>query len=330
MVRVGIPRALLYYRYYPMWKTFFEQLGAEVVLSPPTTKAMVAAGSSRLIADTCLPVKVFCGHVIYLADKCDYMFVPGVRSMGGNAYSCSKLLGLPDVIKAVVPQSPPILDPDIEVPKGKRALYLAIYSLGRHFTWNPLRVKKAGEAAWQTHLDYQALMLAKGQTPPQAIEEVLGAQSQEEKGNGDSFIATIALIGHPYMIYDDYVNHRLIKRLESMGVRVLTSGMVAEGELNRAVATLVGQAYWTQETDVVGAGGYYLKSNIDGLIGIIPFGCGPDSVMIEVLSHYARRVKAKPFMTLTIDEHTAEAGLVTRLEAFFDMILRKKRLKLCH
>lgn len=64
MIKVGIPRALLYYQYYPMWKTFFEELGAEVVVSPPTTQIMLSAGSARLVADTCLPVKVFCGHVL--------------------------------------------------------------------------------------------------------------------------------------------------------------------------------------------------------------------------------------------------------------------------
>jgi len=64
MIRVGIPRALLYYQYYPMWKTFFEALGAEVIVSPATTQTMLANGSSRVVADTCLPVKVFLGHVL--------------------------------------------------------------------------------------------------------------------------------------------------------------------------------------------------------------------------------------------------------------------------
>ena len=70
MLRIGIPRALLYYQYYPMWKTFFEELGAEVVVSPPTTQAMLAAGSARVVADTCLPVKVFLGHVLHLPLFC--------------------------------------------------------------------------------------------------------------------------------------------------------------------------------------------------------------------------------------------------------------------
>src|SRR3989337_1194860 len=103
MTRVGIPRALLYYQYYPMWKTFFEGLDVEVVVSPPTTKTVVASGASRVVAETCLPVKVYCGHAIALADKCDLMFIPSIRSLEKRVYNCSKFLGLPDVVRAVVP-----------------------------------------------------------------------------------------------------------------------------------------------------------------------------------------------------------------------------------
>ena len=149
MIRVGIPRALLYYQYYPMWKTFFEELGVEVVVSPPTTQAMLSAGASRVVADTCLPVKVFCGHVISLVDKCDYVFVPAVRSVQRKVYNCSKFLGLPDMTKAVIPESPPILDIDIDINEGKRTLYQAVYQLGRRFTWSPLKIRRAGMAAWQ-------------------------------------------------------------------------------------------------------------------------------------------------------------------------------------
>ena len=46
-MRIGIPGALPYYQYYPMWQTFFEELGAEVVVSPPTTQAMLTEGSAR-------------------------------------------------------------------------------------------------------------------------------------------------------------------------------------------------------------------------------------------------------------------------------------------
>ena len=76
MMRIGIPRALLYYQYYPMWQTFFEELGAEVVVSPPTTQTMLTEGSARVVADTCLPEKVFLGHILSLVDTCDFIFIP--------------------------------------------------------------------------------------------------------------------------------------------------------------------------------------------------------------------------------------------------------------
>ncbi len=104
MIRIGIPRALLYYQYYPMWKTFFEELGAEVVVSPPTTQAMLSEGSSRVVAETCLPTKVFLGHVLSLVKECDYIFISAIRSVKSKVYNCSKLLGLPDMTKAVIPE----------------------------------------------------------------------------------------------------------------------------------------------------------------------------------------------------------------------------------
>ena len=76
---------------------------------------------------------------------------------------------------------------------------------------------------------------------------------------------------------------------------------------------------------MVGAGGHYLESGADGVIGIMTFGCGPDSLMIDMVYRRAAKLKATPFMSLTLEEHTAEGGVVTRLEAFLDMINRRKR-----
>ncbi len=332
MIRIGIPRALLYYQYYPMWKAFFEELGAEVVVSPPTTQVMLASGSSRVVADTCLPVKVFLGHVLALVGKCDYVFIPAIRSVESRVYNCSKFLGLPDMTRAVIPESPPILDIDIDINKGKRNLYQAIYQLGRHFTWNPFKVRRASLAAWQAHLNYRQLMSSHNLTPPQAIERVSGTpEAEANSGYQTSTQATIAIIGHPYLLYDEHVNHRFISRLEQAHNRVLTPEMLSAEELQSATARLVGRAYWTYEEEVVGAGDHYLQSGADGVIGIMTFGCGPDSVMMDMVRRQASRLKTTPFMSLTLEEHTAEAGVVTRLEAFLDMIHRRKRsqVKVC-
>jgi len=331
MIRIGIPRALLYYQYHPIWQTFFAELGAEVLVSPPTTGTMLASGSSRVVAETCLPVKVFLGHVLSLVEKCDYLFIPAIRSVKRRVYNCSKFLGLPDMTRAVIPESPPILEIEIDVNRGKRNLYWAIYQLGRHFTWRPFKIRRASMAAWQAHWNYRRLMSGSGLTPPQAIERLSGmSESPPPTATSGSTPpqTTIALIGHPYLLHDEYINHRLIHRLERANCRVLTPEMLAPEEAEAAVARLVGRDYWTYEEEVVGAGEHYLTSGVDGVIGVMAFGCGPDSVMMDMVRRRATNLQATPFMSLTIDEHTAEAGVATRVEAFLDMIYRRKRRQL--
>ncbi len=62
--KIGIPKALLYYKYYPFWKLFLEEMGYEVVTSGQTTQKMLQDGTSCTVDEACLPVKLFCGHVL--------------------------------------------------------------------------------------------------------------------------------------------------------------------------------------------------------------------------------------------------------------------------
>jgi len=325
MIRVGIPRALYYYQYYPMCKAFFEGLGAETVISPPTNKAILSSGSSRAVAETCLPVKVFFGHVKSLAGNCDCVFIPAIRSLGRKAYHCSKFLGLPDMAKALIPECPPILDPEIDLNRGRRRLYQIIYTLGRHFASDKGKVKKAVEEAWKAHLAYINRMSQERITPIQALEG--SCQSGEDMKPDDNMLPRleIGVIGHPYVIYDDYVNHRLISRLQAMGAQIFTPEMMEEEALHTAMARLVGKEHWSFEADIIGAGECYLEAKLDGIISVAVFGCGPDSMMINMVQRRARELKT-PFLHLSLDEHTSEGGLVTRLEAFLDMVERRKRI----
>jgi len=325
VVRVGIPRALSYYQYYPGWKVFFEALGAETVVSPQTNKAIFTAGNSRAVAETCLPVKLFFGHVISLVDKCDYMFIPALRSLGRKAYYCSKFIGLPDMTRALVPGCPPILDPEIDLNKGRRSLYHAIYNLGRHFSSDKSKIKKALEQAERAHLAYRREMSGKGITPIQALDEMHRDEDNSYLEPEISPSLSVAVIGHQYVIYEDYINHRLISRLQAMGFRVFTPEMAEQEALDIAMTNLGGAPHWSFEADIIGAGEHYLEAKVNGIISVAVFGCGPDSMMIDMVRHRASEFRT-PFLHLSLDEHTSEGGLVTRLEAFLDMVKRRKRV----
>lgn len=324
MAKVGIPRALLYYLYYPAWKTFFEKLGAEVVVSSPTNKTILNFGVSRAVADTCLPVKIFFGHVMSMIGKCDYIFAPAVTSLGNKAYNCSKIIGLPNMTRALIPECPIILDPEINLEKGRYHFYQNIYKLGRYFTHNPFKIKKAVEEAWENNLAYQSKMFDEGLTPVEAIDRMCQGKQQPDSDLASAPSLTIAVIGHPYVIYDEYLSHRLIHRLQSMGAKSLTPEMAPEKALYDAARKLVGTPHWSFETDIIGAGEYYLEKKVDGVINLSVFGCGPDSMMVTFVQHRARELNA-PFLHLSLDEHTSDGGLLTRLEAFLDMIKWKER-----
>ncbi|KUK36216.1 MAG: CoA enzyme activase, partial [Thermacetogenium phaeum] len=117
MKRIGIPRALLYYYFYPLWREFFTGLGMQVVVSPETNKRIMDAGVKVTLSEVCLPVKILFGHVLALADEVDYLFVPRIIKVEPRAYICPKFMGLPDMLRARIPDLPPLLEPAVDMRK---------------------------------------------------------------------------------------------------------------------------------------------------------------------------------------------------------------------
>ena len=93
---IGLPRALLFYRYQYLWTTFFQELGCQVIISPDTSQAVLTEGISNSIGECCLPAKLFLGHVASLLGRCDYILVPRFHSLDRDGEFCVRLWGLPD------------------------------------------------------------------------------------------------------------------------------------------------------------------------------------------------------------------------------------------
>ena len=77
---IGLPRAMLYDRYEVLWKSFFSALGMKGIVSKPTNKAMIEAGSALAIDEACLSTKIYLGHIQSLIGKCDYILVPRISN----------------------------------------------------------------------------------------------------------------------------------------------------------------------------------------------------------------------------------------------------------
>jgi predicted nucleotide-binding protein (sugar kinase/HSP70/actin superfamily) len=303
-MRIGLPRALSYYEFGRLWWAFFEALGAEVVVSGPTTRAVLDIATTRATADFCLPAKVYIGHLLALADKVDLVFVPSLRRPMPAATHCAKIIGLPDLARSVVPDASRVLEVELDLDKGRLALAQAVWAAGRNLTWNPDQIARAADSAWEKQQNAQGM-----------LKKPLSA--------GETGV-TLAVVGHPYLLRDEYVNHRLLARLEGFGAQVLTPDMLPQGAAERGVNPLGGDTYWAYAPSLLGAGVSFLESeSVDGLLAVVAFGCAPDSGLAPVLGQAARQARV-PMLTLTLDEHGGEAGIVTRLEAFVDMLERKR------
>ncbi|MDD4802911.1 MAG: acyl-CoA dehydratase activase-related protein [Syntrophomonas sp.] len=316
-MRVGIPKGLFYHYYFPLWKTFFQDLGAEVVTSAATNRRTVERGIESAVDEACFPIKVYYGHVRELCrQKLDYIFIPRLVSVEYRSYICPKFMGLPDMLKAGLPELLPVIELTVDVSKNDRQLKQDIIRVGKIFTNNKNQINRA----YQHGLDELSKcknLCREGYNISEAIQIWEGEQLELSP----NYDLNIGVLGHGYSLYDHTISMNIIERLRKMDCRVFVAETLDQEEIERQAAQIPKKVFWTLGRMMVGSA-LYMDSHdqFDGIIYLACFGCGPDSMIGEVIE---RKVKNKPFMFITIDEHTGEAGMVTRLEAFCDMLRRR-------
>lgn len=322
---IGIPRAMSFYNNYPFYFGFFNDLGIKIVLSDVTTKQTMSEGASLVVTETCLPIKVYVGHVLNLIDKgIENIFVPSLQSIDHKIYNCSKIRGLPDLIRNVVKKPFNMIEATLDKSEKKQGLYEFLSECVRPFGITDKNlIKKASKAGWRCYNNFY-VMTKSGMSYSKALSYALQGKVVISSTTKE-YPISIALVGHGYDLYDERVCMKIIDKLEKMDVRVCTALQLSSEQLSEGISTLGNEKYWANEDEVTGCAGHYLKdTKVDGIITITAFGCGPDSLMIERITRKAKQF-GKPLLNLTIDEQTGEAGFVTRIEAFVDMLFRKKR-----
>jgi predicted nucleotide-binding protein (sugar kinase/HSP70/actin superfamily) len=326
-IKVGIPKALHFYRFFPFWKKLFEELDIQIILSTGTNKKIVEQGVTHGFGELCIPVKLYYGHVLQLIKEhpdLDYLFVPRYVSEVKEAYFCPKFLSLPDVIK-ILPNVPKILGFEVNVkefPTSVSAIALA-KELGRSEAKGLNAYKKA-----QQYFDEYHKFLRDGASVNYALKLVernrpFTLPSRERKGD-----IRFLLLGHAYNIFDTFINLDFQKKLKDQGVDVITIENLPEYIFKTPV--IVNKRlrnYWIHEEELMQSIRYFLtkgRGEIDGVIFLISFACGPDSLISELIMR-DMKVVGLPFLEITMDEHSGEAGLLTRVESFVEMVRRKKQ-----
>ncbi|MCY6959228.1 acyl-CoA dehydratase activase-related protein [Clostridium brassicae] len=299
-MKVGVPKGLLYYKYYPFIETFLKEIGAEVIVSDNTNKNILNEGVKCCVDEACLPMKVFHGHVASIKDKCDIIIVPRIMRVRDNEFICPKFCGLPEMIKYSIDNMPLITELPLYM-NDEKALYEWVKKLGFMITKNLYSIKMAYLKAYEKQRSFKVGI------------------------NDDKWDTKIALLGHPYNVYDDYINMNIVQKLHKFEVGVITEEFVKEEYIDEEINKLFKRPFWSFARNSYGAASYLVSQNkIDGIIYMSSFACGIDSVVIELIKD---RIKDFPLLVIKMDEQTGQAGFNTRIEAFIDMLERRKKIE---
>lgn len=294
---IGIPKALLYYKYQAMWCCFFEELGCKVLVSPNTNKEIFDTGSNSSVDENCTSAKIFMGHVAWLLNKCDFVFIPRYASYSDGDITCVKFHGLYDVVRNTFPDCR-LLNCNIDYKSGKTE-WEAYLQLGKQLSKSEPVIRKAYELA--------VFKLQQLENQLEETQEQLAEHSNKLK---------VLIVAHPYNIYDDLIGGPIVKMLHELNVAVLYADIPDSQTMCVKSVTISKTLYWRYNKEIIGAIEHY-KDKIGGVIFLTTFPCGPDSLVVELCM---RKIKGIPMTHIVADGNSGEAGLQTRIESFIDII----------
>lgn len=321
---IGIPRALLYYRFGTLWKTFFEELGRTVVLSPATDADIADEGARISVDECCLASKVYMGHVARLFGTCDAVFVPSIVGKNRREGYCTKFQALPDVVaNAFASSGIQVLSCLIDGQKPHGGEKDAFVDLGVRLGASPKEARRAYKAARKA---YEKACAQREADQRRAVERL--AESGRPQASGSAVPASAALrppiimlVAHPYVAHDPFIGGEVVRLLEANGAFVAYADAYDAERALQASYDFSPTMPWVVNRELTGA--IALESDgVDGVVLVSAFPCGPDSMTNDIV---ARRVKGKPTLTLTIDAQSGTAGLETRIESFVDILQYQRK-----
>lgn len=298
-MRIGIPKGFYYYTYRPFIETFFREMGLDVSFGSDTNQQIMQQGIASCVDEACFPVKLFHGHVKSLSEQCDKLVIPRIMRTEYGESVCPKIEGLPDMAAEQTASEQMIFSEPLYLDDQKaleKTLWKGCKSLG---------VKKS--------------------VFKRSFQQALGVQRTVVRGYDDQgYGFKVFLAGHPYHIYDSFANLNLIQKLHHMDIGVITEERVPRQEKEQQISytDLMKQPYWTFFINLFGSAKALEDRGIDGMIYLSSFSCGTDSFTIEMLKNNLNQL---PLLILKLDEQRGEAGFETRLEAFSDVLKRRKK-----
>jgi predicted CoA-substrate-specific enzyme activase len=302
--RIALPKASFLHEYLPFWISFFNYLGCEVSLSPNTDMEILEMGLRKLPTETCLPIKIAFGHVQWLMQKeVDFVFVPSLidpkTDPGERHHLCLYCEHLPYMLKASSDSR--LWSPCVNFGEGAEDFVQRMSSSGKKLGIKSEDIKKAFVHARAAQERFFRDLRIRGR-------EII-AKAKKNRAN------VWTVIGKPYNIHDSFINLNLSRHMRKLNVIALPMDMIPDEE--GVIPQWHSFPPWRYNRQIIKSTLWCSTRKNLYPVFASNFGCGPDAFTMK---HLTRILGDKPYLFLEFDEHRGEAGLITRLEAFWDEI----------
>lgn len=347
---------------YVTLKALLEDLGVEVLVPPPCTKRTLELGTKYAPELACLPLKINIGNYIESLEKGAETIVMaggcGPCRFGYYAEVQREILNdLGYNFEMVVLERPQGNIKDftdrISLLTGGKNIFRVISAIKRatevsiemdnleRLGWKirPREVKKGSVNLLMKSFHSEA----QGTKGTRDIISLIRDYERRMKDIeiADNDILKIGIVGEIYTVIEPFVSIGTAEKLGDLGVEVdksITLGYWIVNHLIKEALHMhdkreVEEAAKPYLKNFVGGHGQesiantviYKRKSYDGVIQLLPFTCMPEIVAQSILPRVSRDHDI-PVMTLVLDEMTGETGYLTRLEAFVDLIRRKKEM----
>ncbi len=321
---IGIGKALFFHELFPLWKAFFTELGLQVVVSDSTNRHIIRQGVENAVEEPCFPIKVAHGHVLNLLEKgIDFLFLPVQCTMEkltddfDRSWNCPLTQGLPFTIRSSIQieqaspaypdNRPKVLSPVFHADRGRKWMEKALLQLaGEMGVSDRGLVRKAIGAGFKALDSFNEWQQRRGQ-------EVLSQLKPDEKA--------VVIIGRPYNTCDPGMTLNLPEKLRELGILPIPLDFLPLQLFAEEVTSVHPNMYWKSGQKILAAARMIASDPRLFALYLTNFGCGPDSYLLKF---FTKETEGKPFLTIEIDEHSADVGVITRCEAFLDTIRNAK------
>jgi len=338
-------------------------LGLEVVVPPPCTKRTLSLGTQHSPEFACLPLKLNLGNYIEAAERGAEVIVMagGVGPCRFGYYAQVQREILKDLgydMEMVVLEPPDAHFSELvdkikylcqtdwrRAIQGVRMAWWktrAVDEVEKRVEWLRPREKVLGTAdriynRARAAIDAAATRREVELARQQALAEL---DAVERDPLREAKVVRIALVGEIYTLLEPFMNLDIERKLGRMGAEVVRDLYLSEWindhlfggfmrldspakKAKKLAQPYLGYFVGGHGRESVGSVVYFARKGFDGLIQLAPFTCMPEIVAESILPRASQDCDL-PVMTMFFDEQTGEAGFVTRLEAFVDMIRRRK------